>query len=119
MYKKKTPLGALSASSNEFITTQPLPTDIVKSPSPAVMVSARLLGQLIFAGAAMAGTLELRQEQCTSDDACKSVCAAPKVVAQGVNVTPNEAIQAEARRRFGDFHCVKGTCSCAVSIHKA
>ncbi|KAK4508390.1 hypothetical protein PRZ48_002128 [Zasmidium cellare] len=74
-----------------------------------------LLSQLIFAGAAFAGSLLVRQDQCTSDDACKEPCSAPSIVAQGVNVTPNEKVQAEARRRFQDAHCIDKKCSCAIT----
>lgn len=82
------------------------------------MVSARLFAQVFFAGGALASGLFVRQQPggtCTSDDACKEPCSAPAIRAKGVNVTPNEAVQAEAMRRFGDAHCEEGKCSCAIT----
>ncbi|KAI5362927.1 hypothetical protein Slin14017_G066080 [Septoria linicola] len=81
------------------------------------MVSARLFTSVLFSGIALAGSLELRQAgtKCTSDDACKTPCKQPIVRAEGVNITPNEAVQAEARRRFGDSHCENGACVCALT----
>lgn len=55
------------------------------------------------------------KQQCDSDDACKTPCRTPNIQAQGVNVTPSEKIQEEARRRFGDAHCENKRCACAVS----
>lgn len=55
------------------------------------------------------------KQQCDSDDACKTPCRTPNIQAQGVNVTPSEKIQDEARRRFGDAHCENKRCACAVS----
>lgn len=56
-----------------------------------------------------------QKQQCDSDDACKTPCRTPNIQAQGVNVTPSEKIQDEARRRFGDAHCENKRCACAVS----
>lgn len=36
----------------------------------------------------------------------------------GKSITPNEAVQAEARRRYQDFHCENKKCVCAVSLTK-
>ncbi|KXS96686.1 hypothetical protein AC578_9445 [Pseudocercospora eumusae] len=78
-----------------------------------------LLPSLLFPTLALAtGSLFARQQAggaCTSDDSCKAPCSAPAIRAQGVNVTPNEQVQAEARRRFGDAHCVENKCSCAIT----
>lgn len=57
---------------------------------------------------------DIIHHQCTSDDACKKPCKVPAVHARGVHVTPSQAIIEEARRRFGDSHCVSGACECAV-----
>lgn len=59
---------------------------------------------------------DLLSLKCTSDDACKAPCAAPVIRAEGVKVSPSEAVQEEARRRFGDAHCISNACSCAVSV---
>lgn len=106
---------------------------LIQQQQTNIMVSANYLFQTLFAGAAFAGSLLLRQDQvrrarskvcnegltidptqCTSDDACENVCRAINVRCEGVDVTPNEAIIAEARRRFQDFHCVNSKCECAV-----
>ncbi|KAF2769706.1 hypothetical protein EJ03DRAFT_327082 [Teratosphaeria nubilosa] len=54
--------------------------------------------------------------QCTSDDSCKKPCRTPVILAKGIVVSVSEKVQAEARRRFGDAHCVKRRCVCAVSF---
>ncbi|CZT14539.1 uncharacterized protein RCC_00516 [Ramularia collo-cygni] len=79
------------------------------------MVSANFLSQALFAGAALASGLHLRRDQCTSDDACEGACRAVDVKCEGANVTPTEAVIAEARRRYQDYHCVNSQCQCAVT----
>ncbi|KAL9529278.1 hypothetical protein SMMN14_07213 [Sphaerulina musiva] len=81
------------------------------------MVSSKIFAQLLFSSVALAGSLDLRQAgtKCDSDDACKTPCRTPNIQAQGVNVTPSEKIQDEARRRFGDAHCENKRCACALT----
>ncbi|KAF7185861.1 hypothetical protein HII31_12734 [Pseudocercospora fuligena] len=78
-----------------------------------------LFTSLLFPTLALASSnLFVRQQRgvaCTSDDSCKTPCSTPAIRAEGVNVTPNEQVQAEAIRRFGDAHCIESKCSCAIT----
>ncbi|PPJ54326.1 hypothetical protein CBER1_06106 [Cercospora berteroae] len=78
-------------------------------------VAAALLS---CASLALAGNIFTRHDTCTSDDACESVCRGNSNVSgtlDGKSITPNEAVQAEARRRYQDFHCKNKKCVCAIT----
>ncbi|CAK1355971.1 hypothetical protein CB0940_00364 [Cercospora beticola] len=73
---------------------------------------------LSCASLALAGNVFARDDTCTSDDACESVCRGNSQVSgtlDGKSITPNEAVQAEARRRYQDYHCVSSKCQCAIT----
>ncbi|KAH9831118.1 hypothetical protein Tdes44962_MAKER02196 [Teratosphaeria destructans] len=63
----------------------------------------------------MSPFLLANSSQCTSDDSCKKPCKTPVIEVKGIKVSVSEEIQAEARRRFSDAHCINHKCSCAIT----